>query len=128
MRVILPNMEFSDVVGSNGAAYGQGLIGHNNEVLQHQTVEECSAACCARTWCKSFDYAKAETDHRCVLADADATIGHGRRAQRITTINPLSMNFWISLSIYLAAIWVRFYLPLSLIAQEFQVVLSVFGS
>ena len=37
-------------------AYGMtantGLVGHNNEILPTpQTVDECSAACCARAWC-----------------------------------------------------------------------------
>jgi hypothetical protein len=34
---------------------GTALVGHNSEKI-FGTPEECMAACCARPWCKSFDY------------------------------------------------------------------------
>ena len=35
---------------------GRGIVGHNNEVFTDQTVEQCEALCCARDWCRSFDF------------------------------------------------------------------------
>eukprot|EP01052_Picozoa_sp_SAG31_P028361 SAG31_NODE_2730_length_5177_cov_2.436392_2_plen_462_part_00 len=47
------------------------IVGHNNEQLRDVTVQECEAACCARAWCKSFDYT--DSDNHCNLADIDAS-------------------------------------------------------
>lgn len=47
------------------------ITGHNNEQMTGVTVEQCEAACCARDWCKSFDFT--DTDNHCNLADVDAT-------------------------------------------------------
>ena len=32
------------------------ISAHNNEQMFGLSVEQCEAACCARAWCKSFDY------------------------------------------------------------------------
>eukprot|EP00933_Yihiella_yeosuensis_P038198 TRINITY_DN32144_c0_g1_i1.p1 TRINITY_DN32144_c0_g1~~TRINITY_DN32144_c0_g1_i1.p1 ORF type:complete len:936 (+),score=133.33 TRINITY_DN32144_c0_g1_i1:147-2954(+) len=43
---------------------GYYLPGNNREMRTGMTVAQCKAACCAESWCKSFDYAlKATTDH-----------------------------------------------------------------
>ena len=47
------------------------IRGHNNEQLRDVTVQQCEEACCARAWCKSFDYT--DTDNHCNLADIDAS-------------------------------------------------------
>ena len=67
---------------------GTALVGHNSEQI-FGTPEECMAACCARSWCKSFDYMQSTTDSHgnqldaganhmsCNLADVDATSSQG---------------------------------------------------
>jgi hypothetical protein len=52
------------------------IRGHNNERFDGVTVEECEELCCARDWCKSFDYTTNEPMH-CNLADVDATRNFG---------------------------------------------------
>ena len=62
---------------------GHGLVGHNNEQLSGMTPQQCMQACCARAWCKSFDYmAGSDGGHlgtqgdglgTCNLADVDAS-------------------------------------------------------
>ena len=52
-----------------------GIVGHNNENMQG-TVDECQQACCARDWCKSFDFIGdtspgSTTPGTCALADVD---------------------------------------------------------
>ena len=59
------------------------LVGHNNEDLADVSLEDCESACCARPWCKSFDFASgkqgpAAKGGRCELADMDASDEHGR--------------------------------------------------
>ena len=53
------------------------ISAHNNEQMFGLSVEQCEAACCARAWCKSFDYTSSDSTHpsglRCDLADVDAT-------------------------------------------------------
>jgi hypothetical protein len=73
---------------------GTAIIGHNSESISG-TPEECMAACCARSWCKSFDYMQSTVDVHgnamdagannmvCNLADVDATTSQGA-----TTRNP----------------------------------------
>ena len=51
------------------------LSGHNTEHLKDQTVASCSEACCAKPWCKSFDYAKAS--RACDLSDKRAADAGG---------------------------------------------------
>jgi hypothetical protein len=73
-----------------GKTASTGLVGHNNEWLQEKTVAECSAACCARPWCKSFDFGHfdaegdfgADTTRKgtCILADTDAANQYGKTA------------------------------------------------
>jgi hypothetical protein len=60
------------------AQAGMALVGHNNEAIQG-TPDECIQACCARPWCKSFDYIQStdtldagEYDGTCNLADINA--------------------------------------------------------
>lgn len=62
---------------------GTALVGHNSEKI-FGTPEECMAACCARSWCKSFDYIQstdtldAGANHQsCNLADVDASTQMG---------------------------------------------------
>jgi len=43
------------------------IPGHNREQLTDVTVDDCRAQCCARNWCKSFDYHKNE--QKCDLSD-----------------------------------------------------------
>lgn len=66
---------------------GMALVGHNNEAIQG-TPDECIAACCARPWCKSFDYIQStstldagEYDGTCNLADVDASTQYGSTVQ-----------------------------------------------
>ena len=40
------------------------------------TVAQCEALCCARDWCKSFDYTSTDPMH-CNLADIDASTNFG---------------------------------------------------
>ena len=53
------------------------ISAHNNEQMFGLSVEQCEAACCARAWCKSFDFTTSDSTHpsglRCDLADVDAT-------------------------------------------------------
>ena len=35
---------------------GQGIVGHNSENFMGKTVVECEELCCARDWCRSFDF------------------------------------------------------------------------
>eukprot|EP01050_Picozoa_sp_SAG11_P031304 SAG11_NODE_9671_length_890_cov_2.977244_1_plen_185_part_00 len=54
--------------------------------MADRTVDECSNACCARAWCKSFDFGKfganfaSDGRGNCVLADTDASNQIGRTA------------------------------------------------
>ena len=48
------------------------IKGHNNEMIIG-TVKQCEAACCARDWCKSFDFKGAGRGSYCNLADLDAS-------------------------------------------------------
>jgi hypothetical protein len=59
---------------------GRGIVGHNNEVFTDQTVEQCEALCCARDWCRSFDFlgmaggvVPEGGTGQCALADVDVT-------------------------------------------------------
>ena len=53
---------------------GRGIVGHNNEVFTDRTVEECEALCCARDWCRSFDYLPpGGASGQCALSDVDVT-------------------------------------------------------
>jgi hypothetical protein len=56
---------------------GHGLIGHNNEVISQSTVAECQHFCCARPWCKSFDYIASLNGGTCELADISYTEDQG---------------------------------------------------
>jgi hypothetical protein len=51
----------------------RGIVGHNNEQFNSKTVKECEALCCARDWCRSFDFVPQGTTDRgvCALADVD---------------------------------------------------------
>lgn len=66
---------------------GTAIAGHNSETITG-TVAECEAACCARSWCKSFDYIQSTTyqgqtldaganDGTCNLADVNAITQQG---------------------------------------------------
>eukprot|EP01050_Picozoa_sp_SAG11_P008153 SAG11_NODE_705_length_7655_cov_19.812599_1_plen_643_part_00 len=48
-----------------------GLVGHNTHILPETSIDGCQAACCARSWCKSFDFGF--SDGTCILADADSS-------------------------------------------------------
>ena len=48
------------------------MIGHNNEKLQGMTPQQCEVACCARSWCRSFDYIASLAGGTCNLADVDS--------------------------------------------------------
>jgi hypothetical protein len=48
----------------------KAITGHNNEMIQG-SVQQCEVACCARDWCKSFEYDAKSS--RCNLADVDAS-------------------------------------------------------
>lgn len=61
---------------------GMGINGHNNEALNGMTPEQCEDACCARQWCKSFDYITytpeleaqgVQSPGLCNLADVDVS-------------------------------------------------------
>jgi hypothetical protein len=61
---------------------GQGLIGHNNEALSGvgtgaRGVARCTTACCARRWCKSFDFIESLNGGTCNLADVSYTEDQG---------------------------------------------------
>ena len=46
------------------------------ETLMDQTIATCSSACCAQSWCKSFDFKRVEAAALCYLNDkgvADVT-------------------------------------------------------
>jgi hypothetical protein len=58
---------------------GMALVGHNNEQLVGMTVAQCTAACCARNWCKSFDYI--QQSQTCNLADVDSNTQFGTTTQ-----------------------------------------------
>ena len=58
---------------------GMALVGHNNEQLVGMTVDQCTAACCARNWCKSFDYI--QQSQTCNLADVDSNTQFGTTTQ-----------------------------------------------
>lgn len=45
------------------------ITGENVETLTRVTVQQCKDACCARIWCKSFDYHK--NDDKCDLSNKD---------------------------------------------------------
>lgn len=53
-------------------ADSQSIVGlRTDEQFRSVTVEECETLCCARSWCKSFDYNLG--DNHCNLADVDAS-------------------------------------------------------
>jgi hypothetical protein len=58
---------------------GTAIKGHNNEQLHDVDPADCEAACCARQWCKSFDYTA--RDRHCNLADIDASNQFGTTVQ-----------------------------------------------
>ena len=63
----------------------KALVGHNSEQLTSVTVEQCEQACCARSWCESFDFIREDnvngapntgTVGHCNLADVSASQHH----------------------------------------------------
>ena len=53
----------------------RGIVGHNNEVFMGRSVEECQELCCARDWCRSFDYLPpGAPTGQCALADVDVSV------------------------------------------------------
>ena len=62
------------------AIEAMGIVGHNNERITG-TVPECEAACCARDWCRSFDFVgDTSGTGSCAMADVDMTNDHVRSA------------------------------------------------
>ena len=60
------------------AIEAMGIVGHNNERITG-TVPECEAACCARDWCRSFDFVgDTSGTGSCAMADVDMTNDHVR--------------------------------------------------
>ena len=60
-----------------------GIVGHNNEDLADVSLVDCEDACCARDWCKSFDFIAGPSGPtakggRCELADLDASNDYGK--------------------------------------------------
>jgi len=53
----------------------RGIVGHNNEVFMGRSPEECQELCCARDWCRSFDYLPPNAPTgQCALADVDVSV------------------------------------------------------
>jgi hypothetical protein len=59
---------------------GRGIVGHNSEVFTDRTAQECEALCCARDWCRSFDFLGMQGgivpeggSGQCALSDVDVT-------------------------------------------------------
>lgn len=51
-----------------------GIVGHNNENFPNKLVTQCEKLCCARSWCRSFDFVPgANKRGTCALADVDIT-------------------------------------------------------
>ena len=65
------------------------IRGHNNERFDGVTVEQCEELCCARDWCKSFDYTSTAPMHY-NLADIDATRNFGDTTRAVRGI----LIFW----------------------------------
>ena len=55
-EVITADADGAECADDFTATPHMAMTGHNNEVLTDVTVAQCTAACCARSWCRSFDY------------------------------------------------------------------------
>jgi len=51
-----------------------GIVGHNNENFNNKNVKECEKLCCARQWCRSFDFVgNVRGRGTCALSDVDVS-------------------------------------------------------
>lgn len=51
-----------------------GIVGHNNENFGGKTIQQCEKLCCARNWCRSFDFVGNSAGRgTCALADVDVS-------------------------------------------------------
>lgn len=67
---------------------GRGIVGHNSEVFTDRTVQECEALCCARDWCRSFDFlgmaggiVPEGGTGQCALADVDVSTNQATNSE-----------------------------------------------
>jgi len=67
---------------------GRGIVGHNNEVFLDRTARECEELCCARDWCRSFDFLGMQGGivpeggtGQCALSDVDVSTNQATNSE-----------------------------------------------